>query len=205
MRARSGGAPGSPGTTHRDLRPRRSRVPTATIWRGWSNGRSLNSAALMNVNTVLLAAIPSASATTAATVNRRSFASRRVANWMSCAMSCSHGQIQTSRARFCASAALPNARVAAIAASRRSNPLPSIAFWAIARWNSISSASSDSWRRRRIAYRSGEEVRLWTLLAPQGDHRIDAGRAPSGDVAGGETRHGEHSGYTEIRHRIEWA
>jgi hypothetical protein len=51
----------------------------------------------MNVNTVVVAAIPSASATTAASVNRRSFIINRLANRTSCAMSCSHGQIHTSR------------------------------------------------------------------------------------------------------------
>ena len=64
----------------------------------------------MTAKTEALTPMARASAATAATVNRRSLTSIRIANRMSCEMSWNQGQTQTSRARFMASASLPNAR-----------------------------------------------------------------------------------------------
>jgi hypothetical protein len=44
----------------------------------------------------------------------------------------------------------------------------------------------------------------WELLVAKGDHRIDAHRAASGNVAGQQGDQDEHDGYAEERQRIGW-
>ncbi len=63
----------------------------------------------MTAKTDALTPMPRASAATAATVKRRSLTSIRTAKRRSCEMSWNQGKTQTSRARFMASASLPNA------------------------------------------------------------------------------------------------
>ena len=78
-------------------RPRVSTVRIDTSLSGSSNGTSLMTAALKMAKTELLTAMPSANATMAAMLKRRSLTSMRTAKGTSCEMSWSAGEIHRSR------------------------------------------------------------------------------------------------------------